>query len=179
MTTEIEKINIFCEDKSNMSFNLLNDNTKKFFYFCVKSFHVEKSDIGKAVISYFKKISTNKVVNVKVGYIRPKYNDLKEWTGDPDNVYIARRGVVFINENGTKKRYPEQDSIWSNPFKIDKDGTREEVIVKYRDYIVNKIQTKNLIGELLKLKNKNLGCWCKPESCHGDVLVDLINTYSV
>ena len=29
--------------------------------------------------------------------------------------------------------------------------------------------------ELNKLKGKNLGCWCYPEKCHGDVLIELIN----
>jgi hypothetical protein len=24
------------------------------------------------------------------------------------------------------------------------------------------------------LKGKTLGCWCKPEACHGDVLVEFI-----
>ena len=37
------------------------------------------------------------VVNVKVAHIRPKYNDLEEWTKDPNNVYIGRAGIVFIN----------------------------------------------------------------------------------
>jgi len=34
-----------------------------------------------------------------------------------------------------------------------------------------------LVVELLKLKDKNLGCWCHPEPCHGDVLLELINKY--
>lgn len=31
--------------------------------------------------------------------------------------------------------------------------------------------------ELLLLKGKTLGCWCKPEACHGDVLVELVTKY--
>lgn len=30
------------------------------------------------------------VVNVKVGNIRPKYSNLREWMEDPTNVYIGR-----------------------------------------------------------------------------------------
>lgn len=26
----------------------------------------------------------------------------------------------------------------------------------------------------MELEGKNLGCWCKPEACHGDILVELI-----
>jgi hypothetical protein len=44
------------------------------------------------------------VVNCKVQYIRPKYNNLKEWMNDPNNIYIGRGGVVFID----KKRFPAQ-----------------------------------------------------------------------
>lgn len=31
--------------------------------------------------------------------------------------------------------------------------------------------------QLLELEGKNLGCWCKPEACHGDILVKLIDEY--
>jgi len=60
---------------------------------------------------------------------------------------------------------------WGNPFKIGKDGSREQVIEKYRKWIL--IQP-DLIGDLKELENKTLGCWCKPCPCHGDVLIDLI-----
>ena len=26
-----------------------------------------------------------------------------------------------------------------------------------------------------KLKNKVLGCWCKPDKCHGDILIKILN----
>ena len=111
------------------------------------------------------------VVNVKVNYIRPKYNNLKEWMKDENNVYIGRRGIVFIEE----RRFPEKDSIWANPFKIGRDGSRDEVLNKYKIYITNKLKDKNMLNELLKLKNKNLGCWCKPDQCHSDILLNIIN----
>jgi len=44
------------------------------------------------------------VVNCKVKYIRPKYNNLKEWFDDyENNYYIGRAGIVFIN----KERFPK------------------------------------------------------------------------
>ena len=64
------------------------------------------------------------IVNCKVKHIRPKYNNLKEWTEDNNNVYIARGGIVFIN----KQRFPLFSSNFANPFKISRDGTHEEVI---------------------------------------------------
>lgn len=35
-----------------------------------------------------------------------------------------------------------------------------------RDWIINNLHT---------LKGKILGCWCSPQSCHGDVLIELAN----
>lgn len=90
---------------------------------------------------------------------------------DSGNVYIGRAGVVFIN----KERFPKQSSPFSNPFKIGKHGTREEVIKQYRSYIVEKLENdSDLQQQLLELKDRNLGCWCSPEPCHGDVLLDLV-----
>lgn len=68
--------------------------------------------------------------------------------------------------------YIGRPSIWGNPFEIGQDGTREEVIKKYREWVLT--QDKILLN-LHILKGKTLGCWCKPKECHGDVLVELIN----
>jgi hypothetical protein len=120
------------------------------------------------------------VVNVKVAFIRPKYNDLKEWCEDSDNVYIARAGVVFIKDtDGNKARYPPHSSTWANPFKISKTETREDVILKYEKYIRERLENEEgLVEELLSLKSKRLGCWCSPLPCHGDLILRLIEEYS-
>ena len=68
--------------------------------------------------------------------------------------------------------YIGRPSKWGNPFEIGKDGTRYEVIQKYRYYIEN---NKDLLDSLKDLKWKTLGCFCKPEMCHGDILVELVS----
>ena len=114
------------------------------------------------------------VINCRVQNLRPKYNNLKEWMNDKNNVYIARGGVLFIDGN----RFPSSSSKWANPYKIGKDGTREEVIIKYRDYITKRLEKDELLQkELISLKGKNLGCWCYPEMCHGNVLLELIEQF--
>jgi len=116
------------------------------------------------------------VVNVKVKNIRPQYQNLNDWMADPNNVYIGRAGVVFIDG----VRCPNKASIWANPFKIDKDGTREECLTKYRGYMMARLMNEpGLIQKLLALQGHRLGCWCHPEPCHGNVLIDLINMYSL
>lgn len=81
----------------------------------------------------------NNVVNCKVANIRPKYQNLKEWMADPMNVYIGRAGVGFIDG----VRFPPRPSPFCNPYKIGVDGTRDEVIEKYRKYILEKIESNS------------------------------------
>ena len=114
-------------------------------------------------------------VNVKVKYIRPEFNNLREWNEYEDNTYIGRRGIVFIKTKEGKERYPKQDSKWCNPFKIDNNNTREDVLEKYETYILEKIRKEPEKYDLKELINKNLGCWCHPERCHGDILIKLLN----
>lgn len=64
-----------------------------------------------------------------------------------------------------------EGSPFANPFSIGK-LTREEVLTHYREYITKR---PDLIEQARRtLRGKRLGCWCKPEGCHGDVLVELI-----
>ena len=62
-------------------------------------------------------------------------------------------------------------SKWGNPFIIGKDGTRGEVIEKYKQWVLEKPE---LLSQLKELRGKRLGCYCKPSPCHGDILVELI-----
>lgn len=81
--------------------------------------------------------------------------------------------------------YIGRPSEWGNPFTHIKNKrtraefvvkSREEAITKYREWIV---QQPELMKKIETLKGKILGCWCAPRSCHGDVLVELINSGSI
>ncbi|AYV86207.1 MAG: protein of unknown function DUF4326 [Solumvirus sp.] len=63
-------------------------------------------------------------------------------------------------------------SKWHNPFKVNKDGTLDEVFVKYEEYIHKR---QDLLNCLPELSGKTLGCWCKPNKCHGDILLKLLH----
>jgi len=66
--------------------------------------------------------------------------------------------------------YIGRGSKWGNPFVIGKDGTREDVIAKYCDYIA---KHPDLLAAIHELKDKVIGCWCAPQACHGHVLAEL------
>lgn len=84
------------------------------------------------------------------------------------------RGVAHV-VNKRKENfdiYIGRGSKWGNPYHIGRDGTREEVIQKYRKYLWGLIKSGNLTKEdFLELEGKRLGCFCKPLPCHGDVIV--------
>jgi len=104
--------------------------------------------------------TTTRVVNLKKEYF---------------DVYVGRRmgGIRIPYNKHLKPAEIEQirkGSKWANPFKEGKDGTREEVIEKYRQRI---LANPELLKQLPELRGKTLGCWCKPNACHGDVLKEL------
>lgn len=67
--------------------------------------------------------------------------------------------------------YVGRPSKWGNPYKIGEDGTREEVIEKYVDYLLR----TGLFNDIKELEGKDLVCWCAPLPCHADVLLKLAN----
>ena len=79
--------------------------------------------------------------------------------------------VVNIRKYVGSYVYIGRPSIWGNPYNIGPDGTREEVIAKYEEYVREKPE---LMAKIHTLSNATLGCWCKPKECHGDILVKLI-----
>lgn len=70
--------------------------------------------------------------------------------------------------------YIGRGSKRGNPYKIEKDGTRTEVIRKYELYLQN---NKELLDSLDELRGKVLGCYCKPKPCHGDILIKYLKYY--
>ena len=72
----------------------------------------------------------------------------------------------------------DRSTRWGNPYPIG-HLSRRQVISKYREYLEQEIREGRVTREdLLSLKGLRLGCWCKPLSCHGDVLREFIEQAS-
>lgn len=73
--------------------------------------------------------------------------------------------------------YVGRPSKWGNLFVIGKDGTREEVIEKFRKALMhNDVFWSVKRWELRhELKGRDLVCWCAPKPCHADVLLEIAN----
>ena len=67
--------------------------------------------------------------------------------------------------------YIGRGSKWGNPFRINNFLSRENAIEAYKLWIVSQ---PDLMASLDELRDKTLGCYCKPLPCHGDVLIELI-----
>lgn len=81
-----------------------------------------------------------------------------------NGVYIGRD---FKDPHGRGK--------WGNPFKIGKDGDREQVICKHINWL-NEPEQAELKAQIVpELKGKVLLCYCKPKPCHGDILAAIAN----
>ena len=80
--------------------------------------------------------------------------------------------------------YVGRPSKWGNPFTIGRDGTRLEVIERYRRFIEGELlyqdtyamsNNPNDILDISELRGKDLVCWCAPLPCHADVLMEVAN----
>ncbi|MDD5510628.1 MAG: DUF4326 domain-containing protein [Dehalococcoidales bacterium] len=85
--------------------------------------------------------------------------------------------VINKNKSGTPEGavYVGRPSKWGNPYKIGVHGTREQVIETYRKWIRHCIKDNPKVYDLSELRGKDLVCWCHPQPCHADVLLELAN----
>lgn len=84
---------------------------------------------------------------------------------EPYDIYIGRAG------HG-------KDGYFGNPFQIGIDGTREEVIEKFRVYFYDRVANDQEFNRrLMALEGKTLGCFCKPATCHGDIIAEYVDSY--
>jgi len=68
--------------------------------------------------------------------------------------------------------YIGRGSVWGNPYPMQSEADRANVIELYRKHLHKQIHEGTVtIPMLLELDGKRLGCFCKPKPCHGDVIV--------
>lgn len=120
------------------------------------------------------------IINVRVAELRKPgrcgggartYQTLMEWlAASPDHIYCGRR-VHHI------------EGTFDSPFRNDVPGVthmdHDAAIFAFEQRFRQKLsQDPELIEKLVGLRNKTLGCWCKPKACHCDVLLKLADEYA-
>lgn len=96
--------------------------------------------------------------------IKAHWDSKTDQWDDSRFVYIGRANLG----------YHLPHSPWANPYRIDRDTpeNRAAAIANYRSHIQNLVaQGRVRIDDLV---GKTLVCWCSPQACHGDVLIDLL-----
>jgi len=87
------------------------------------------------------------------------------------HVRDMKPGDVYI---GRDPRYGAT-TLW-NMFRMGRNGTREHVVERYRDYFMERIITdQNFRANVLLMAGKRLACHCVPLPCHGDVVAAWLN----
>lgn len=86
---------------------------------------------------------------------------------------------IYIGRAGKGK-----DGYFGNPVKVGGrcpfcsaiHATAGSTIECYRVYFSRRLANDAMFLEMVKtLKGKKLGCFCKPNPCHGDVIVEYLN----
>lgn len=79
------------------------------------------------------------------------------------DVYIGRAGHGM-------------DGYFGNPFRLGPGMTRDDTLDRYRKYFYHRLgidkEFRKRIGEL---QGKTLGCFCKPNPCHGDIIKEYLD----
>lgn len=86
---------------------------------------------------------------------------------EPFDVYIGRAGKG-------------QDGYFGNPFMLDPKKPRSQQVglfETYRAWFLNRVErSPEFRAQVLALRGKTLGCFCKPGWCHGDVIAEWVDT---
>ncbi|MEV6598737.1 DUF4326 domain-containing protein [Actinoplanes sp. NPDC051346] len=91
--------------------------------------------------------------------------NLKGHRDDPDYA-----DVVYVGRAMTRGGWRLAESPLASPFRPGPDGSREEVVTRYRSYLLGR---PDLLALLPGLRGRRLGCWCVPLACHAEVIAEL------
>ena len=97
----------------------------------------------------------------------PKVLNIHTIGGEAAKAMIADGTAVYIGGRCGYGAWPQSE--WANTYRPKRYG-RAEVIKRYRE---RKLPAK--LADVPKLRGKVLLCWCAPEPCHGDLLLELAN----
>lgn len=121
--------------------------------FYIKGLNIPNNIIFEEEFSKFVPTGQNWLAETKVVNIHK----------DAYDVYIGRAGKG-------------QDGYFGNPFKLKEGSKKGSTIGLYRDYFHKRmLNDPEFKQKILSLKGKTLGCFCKPNDCHGDVIAEYLN----
>lgn len=81
-----------------------------------------------------------------------------------------------VDEIPTGARYVGRPTPLGNPFRIGRDGTREEVVRKYEAWFRERIRSNRRFRAIVEnLRGVHaLVCWCAPKRCHAEIIASYL-----
>lgn len=86
-------------------------------------------------------------------------------------VYIGRGpgGTHMMNTD------PRERGWLGNPYIVNNEDERIDAVLNFLDDFVDKLKSdEEFYNEVKKIEGRNLGCFCAPKLCHGDVIIKFI-----
>ena len=103
------------------------------------------------------------------------FDTFKDWVDIPGHVYIGR--------DMSHRVEGAVGSKWGNPFKVNANCDLTKSLHQYEHHVrTSRLVDSSgdefcLVDRLIELAGKQIGCWCKPYPCHGDVLIKLFKEF--
>lgn len=70
-----------------------------------------------------------------------------------------------------------QDGYYGNPFRLHPGESRGATIGRFKKYFYKRLkEDAEFKRRIHLLKGMRLGCFCKPNACHGDVIAEYLNS---
>ncbi len=90
---------------------------------------------------------------------------------EPSFGYVARNQSIAASS--TDAAHLGMAGTFGNPYFLPGEWQRDMVIAKFKQYFWRKVNDDpEFRGAVRALEGRRLGCFCKPESCHGDIIAD-------
>lgn len=97
---------------------------------------------------------------------------------------VVRNKSTYKRKDGDYPIYIHRGYTLGNPFRIGLDGTREEVIDKFKNLFLEKISSDTQFRRYVDTykfgiktefcKRLVLLCYCHPKPCHGDIIKEYL-----
>jgi len=91
--------------------------------------------------------------------------------------------ITVVNKRYFKGKgiYIGRPSLLGNPFIVGRNGSLDEVMRKYEEYLLAALRSsKRIAAAFEKIKEAaregdvNLICWCAPKRCHGNIIKRIV-----
>lgn len=87
------------------------------------------------------------------------------------NIRTGARYDVYIGRAGHG-----QDGYFGNPFRLKPEEARGATLARFEAYFYDRLgDDPEFVQRVLQLRDKVLGCFCKPHACHGDIIAHYLD----